>query len=172
MSYVTVFEITREAIPLWFPVSFVFFGVWGTVMLSQSRNLGPSIKFARGVVLFFACLWVAAASLYFLNRRHDVEAYRNGSYKIAEGPVEHYQWQGKHECFTVRSIDFCHGTANPFGWVPPFRLGPASWPVGLTREGLAVRVAYSDDPVPLEKSAFPLVLRLDVVDAAGPECRI
>jgi hypothetical protein len=163
MSYVTVFEITREAIPFWFPVSFAFLGLWGTVILSQTRNLGPTTKVGRGVVLFFACLWVAVASLYFFDRRHDIQGYRNGKYKVVERPVEHYEWQGKHECFTVRGVDFCHGTANQFGWVPPFRLGPSSWPIGLTREGLPVRVAYSDDPIPLEKNVFPLVLRLDIV---------
>ena len=163
MSYFTVFEITRKAIPFWFPVSIVFFGVWGTIILSETRNLGPITKVARGVVLFFACVWVAVASFYFLERKHDIQAYRNGKYKVAEGPVEHYEWQGKHECFTVRGVDFCHGTANQFGWDPPFRLGTSSWPVGVIREGLSVRVAYSDDPVPFEKNSFPLVLRLDIV---------
>ena len=40
MSYFTVFEITRKAIPFWFPVSIVFFGVWGTIILSETRNFG------------------------------------------------------------------------------------------------------------------------------------
>jgi len=163
MSYVTVFEITRQAIPFWFPVSFVFFGVWGTVILSQARSLGPITKFVKGVVLFVPCLWVALASLYFLDRRHDIQAYRNGKYKVVEGPVERYERQVKHECFTVRGVDFCHSTIDQFGWDPPFRLGPSSWPVGVTREGLPVRVAYSDDPRPFETNASPLLLRLDIV---------
>ena len=112
MSYVTVFEITREAIPLWFPISFVFFVLWGTVILSQTRKLGPITKIAGGVVLFFACLWVALASWYFLDRRHTLQAYRNGKYKVVEGPVEDYSSTGKTECFSVRGVEFCHGIAN------------------------------------------------------------
>ena len=156
MSYITVFEITKEAIPLWFPVSFVFFGVWGTVVLSQTRNLGPTTKFWRGAVFFFACLWGGAAAYFFLGRRHDLQLYRNGSYKVVEGPVEHYSWKGKTECFRVRGVEFCHGTANQVGWAPPFGLGPASWPVSLTPEGRPVRVSYDDD------HEFHVLLRLEV----------
>lgn len=158
MSYVTVFEITHEAIPLWFPFAFLFFSLWGTIIFSQTRNLGPVTKVARGVVFLVACLWVVGAASYFLHRRYDVQAYRNGKYKVVEGPVEHYEWQGKHECFTVHGVKFCHGTANQVGRDPPLRLGPSTWPVSLIREGLPVRIAYSDDKPPQS----PQILRLEI----------
>jgi hypothetical protein len=156
MSYVTVFEITQQALPLWFPVAFVFFGIWGAVILSQTRNLGFATKAARGVVVLFACMWGSAAGYYFLHQRHDIQRYRSGNYKVVEGQVERYSWKGKTECFRVGGVEFCHGTANQVGWAPPFRLGPASWPVSLTPEGRAVRVAYYDE------DEFHVILRLEV----------
>lgn len=156
MPYVTVFEITHEAIPLWFPVSFVLFVVVGLIIFLDTRGLGPIVKVERYVILFFVCLWGGPASYYFLNQRREVQTYRNGNYKVVEGRVEHYSWVGKHECFTVRGVEFCHGTANQVGWDPPFRLGPSSWPVGVIFERQPVRVAYHD------QGDFHIMLRLEV----------
>jgi len=158
MSYVTVFEITRESIPLWLPFSFLIFGLIGTIIVLDTRNLGPITKFIRYVMLFFACLWLAFVAYYFFDRRHYVQAYQNGKYSLVEGPVEHYSWKGKTECFSLRDLEFCHGTANQFGWDPPFRLGSSTWPVGLIREGVPVRVAYLDNQPPQS----PHILRLEI----------
>jgi len=93
---------------------------------------------------------------YFVNQRHLIQAYQNGKYKAVEGPVEHYSWKGKHECFSVRGVDFCHGTANTVGWDLPLRLGLSTWPVGLLHNGLPARVAYYDH------DEFHTILRLDI----------
>lgn len=155
MSYVTVFEITREAIPLWIPLSFLIFGLFATIGLLD-RNL-VFVSFA--LLLVFVCAVFAA--YYFHGRRHDLQAYRNGKYKVVEGPVEHYSLKGKTECFSVRGVEFCHGTANQVGWDPPLRLGPSTWPVGLAGDGLPVRVAYFDELI--EGSSLPRILRLEIV---------
>jgi hypothetical protein len=152
MSYVTVFEITHEAIPLWFPVAFLLFGVVAAILLLDSRGLGFPLVF------LLALLWGVPAAYTFHARTHERQLYRNGKYKVVEGPVEHYSLEAKHECFSVRGVEFCHGTANQVGWVPPLRLGPSTWPVGLfsTSEGLPVRVAYYDD------GQYHVLLRLDI----------
>jgi hypothetical protein len=157
MSYETVFEITHEAIPLWIPFMFVIWGLFGTIFYLGTRDSEFISKvFFRCFMLLFALLWVVFTSYYFLEQRHYVQAYQNGKYKVVEGPVEHYSWTGKHECFSVRGVEFCHGTANQVGWDPLFRLGPSTWPVSLTREGRPVRVAYSFD------HKFPMILRLEI----------
>jgi hypothetical protein len=160
MSYVTVFEITHKAIPLFVPVSLLLFVISATIIVLDTRHRGFPARYP--LILFLACLFVVPPAYSFFDLRHSVQKYRDGKYKVVEGPVEHYVWQGRHECFTVRGIELCHGTGNIFGWDPPFRLGPSTWPVGLTREGLPVRVAYSDDPLPFEEKAFPFIFRLDV----------
>src|SRR5262252_8787806 len=155
MSYVTVFEITHEAIPLWVPLSFLIFGLFAAIFLLLTRDLGCITKIIRYSVFLFACLWVVFVAYSFHYQKRIVQAYQNGKYKVVEGPVEHYSSTGKTECFSVRGVEFCHGIANPLGWNPPLRLGPATWPVGLTRDGLPVRIAYSDDE-------YPMILRLDI----------
>ena len=148
MSYVTVFEITHETFPneWWLPFLFfaVIFGLIGTVILMGSRGLGLITTFFRSFVLFFVSLWLVLFSYNFLGRRHDVQAYENGRFAVVEGPVEHYSWKGKTECFSVRGVEFCRGTANRLGW-----------PVGLAREGLPVRIAYRDDE-------YRKILRLEI----------
>lgn len=144
MSYITVFEITHRSVPLWFPVAFVLFGLFGTISFLLTRNSSRDKRLFMSLILFFYCVWFAAAAYYLLNRKHEIEAYRNGKYKVVEGSVDHYSWTGKTECFTVHSIVFCHGTADLAGWDPPWRLGTATWPIGLAREGSRVRVTYVD----------------------------
>jgi hypothetical protein len=97
-------------------------------------------------MFLFACLWMVLLAYTLLNRRRYVQAYRNGKYGVVEGPVEHYSWKGKTECFSVRGVEFCRGTGNP---------DQLAWPVGLTREGLPVRIAYSE-------AVHPKILRLDI----------
>lgn len=156
MSYVTVFEITHEAIPLWIPFSFLVFSLFATIFFLGTRDADFVTKlFFRGFILLLIGVCVFFAVLYFVGLKHDLQAYRNGKYKVVEGPVERYSWVAKHECFTVRGVEFCHGTANQVGWDPPLRLGPSSWPVSLTPEGRPVRVAYSGDQ-------YPRIFRLDV----------
>jgi len=155
VSYVTVFEVTRESIPLWIPVLFLFFSLLGAIFYLGTRDSGFAKWVFMPFVLLFACIWLAATSYYFLGRRHDLRAYQNGKYKLVEGPVEHYSWKGKTECFSVRGVEFCHGTANIVGWDPPLRFGPSTWPVGFIHDGLPVRVAYSGDP-------YLKILRLDI----------
>jgi hypothetical protein len=144
MSYVTVFEITHQSIPLWFPFSFVIFGLLGTILFLLTWRVGLVTKGPRYVLLLLACLWVVSTAYYFLDRRHYVQAYRNGEYSVVEGAVEHYSWRGKTECFSVRGREFCRGTANQI-----------DWPVALTHEGVLVRVAYSSEK-------YPRILRLDI----------
>jgi uncharacterized SAM-binding protein YcdF (DUF218 family) len=156
MSYVPVFEITHEALPLWIPIFFVLFNLFGAIFLLLARNSGFVRWFFMSFILLFACVWAATTSYYFRRRTHDIQTYQSRQYKAIEGPVEHYSWNGKHECFSVRGVEFCHGTANTVGWDPPLRLAPSTWPVGLLREGLTVRVAYSSD------QSYPRVLRLDI----------
>ena len=138
MAYVTVFEITHETFPneWWLPFLFfaVIFGVIGTVILLLGRDSVFFRIIARSFVFLFAGV---STILFFYNFRsysRDVQAYQTGKYKTVEGLVERYSWIGKHECFSVRGAEFCRGTANRLGW-----------PVGLTREGLPVRIAYLDD---------------------------
>lgn len=156
MSYVTVFEITHQALPLWIPLFVPIFGLIFTIILLGSRGLG-CIRFVyRSFALLFACLWLVFTVCSVLSQKKDIEAFQKGGYAVVEGPVEHYSWSGKTECFSVRGVEFCHGTANQVGWDPPFRLGPATWPVGVAFEGLPVRVAYS------RHDGFSTILRLEV----------
>jgi hypothetical protein len=108
--------------------------------------LGCITKLIRFVVFLFACLWLALVVYNLLGRRHYVQAYRNGTYRVVEGPVEHYSWKGKTECFSIHAAVFCRGTGNP---------DQLAWPIGLTREGVPVRVAYIGDK-------NPRILRLEV----------
>lgn len=157
MSHVTVFEITNESLPLWIPFFPVIFGLFAAILFLLTRGDSDFFsKLVRYFMLLFACLWVIVVLYHVRNRKHYVQAYQDGKYSLVEGPVEHYSWVGKHECFSVRGVEFCHGTANLVGWNPPFRLGPSTWPVGLTHEGLPVRVAYSED------DGFHTILRLDI----------
>ena len=148
MSYVTVFEITHETFPneWWLPFLFfaVIFSVIGTVILVLARDSGPFKRVARSFVFLFACVMVVLFCYNFVDRRRVMQAYETGKYTVVEGRVEHYSWSGKTECFGVRGVEFCRGTANRLGW-----------PVGLTREGLPVRIAYSGDE-------YPRILRLEV----------
>ena len=156
MSYVTVFEITREAIPLWIPFGFLIFGLFCVIFFLGTRHdFGCTKWFFRGFILLLSCVLVFFAAYYFVNQKHYVQAYRDGKYKAVEGPVEHYSRVGKHECFSLRGVEFCHGTANIAGWYPPLRVGPTTWPIGLMGEDLPVRVVYTDEQ-------YPKILRLDV----------
>lgn len=163
MSYVTVFEITHKAIPLIVPLSLLLFIIFVTLIVLDTRHWGFLAKFVRyPLILFFTCLFVVPSAYSLFDLRHSIQRYRDGKYKVVEGPVEHYSWRGKTECFTVNGVQFCHGTANQVGWKPPLGLGPSSWAVGILQDGLLVRVAYSDDPVAFEEKAFPFIFRLDV----------
>lgn len=149
MSYVTVFEITHDSSLWWWPWVFgtLVFALIGAVNLLLTRNLGFTTKIVKVFAFLFACLWAAVVAYKLLDRSHYVQAYRNGEFAVVEGPVEHYSWKGKTECFRIRGLEFCRGTGNP---------DPLAWPIGLTREGLPVRVAYS------EMHNFPKVLRLEI----------
>jgi hypothetical protein len=82
MSYVTVFEITHESIPLWFPFSFLIFGLFGAVFFLPTRDLVFITKVVRYFMLLFAGLWVVFAAYYFLARRHTIQVptTRSGIY--------------------------------------------------------------------------------------------
>ena len=82
MSYVTVFEITHEAIPLWVPLSFLIFGLFATIFLLLTRDLGCITKIIRYSVFLFACLWVvllltASAIKNELYKRTKMESTRS-----------------------------------------------------------------------------------------------
>lgn len=149
MSYVTVYEISHESFLLsWrfpFIVFPIIFGLFAAIFLLQTRNLGCVTKLVRTGVLLFACLWAVFTAYRFHDYGRYVQAYEHGTYNLIEGRVERYSWIGKTECFTVRGVEFCRGTGNA---------GLLGWPIGLTREGLPVRIAYSDDP-------FRKILRLE-----------
>lgn len=149
MSYVTVFEITHDSSLWWWPLLFgtLIFGLFGTIFYLLMRDLWFITKAIRYLMLLFACLWVVLVAYKLLDRRRYVQQYQNGRYAVVEGPVEYYSWKGKTECFGVRSVEFCRGTGNP---------DQLAWPIGLTREGLPVRIAYS------EIDQFPKILRLDI----------
>src|SRR5262249_13723803 len=119
MSYVTVFVITHESIPLWIPIFFVIFGLFGAIFFLGTRDLGCVKWLFRSFILLFVCVWVVFTAYQFRHRRHDIQAYESGRDTVVEGLVEHYSWKGKHECFSVRGVQFCHGTANIVGWEPP-----------------------------------------------------
>ena len=150
MSYVTVYEITHESFLLsWrFPlIAFSLIGsVFATIFFLLTRGLGLVTKVFRSLVLLFACLWLALVSYIVRDHNRYVQAYQKGRYALVEGTVEQYSWRGKTECFSVRRVKFCRGTAGP---------GLLGWPIGLTREGLPVRIAYSD-------GEYPKILRLQV----------
>jgi len=149
MSYVTVFEITHDASLWWWPWVFgtLIFGLFATIFLLLMRGLWFITKIVRCFVFLFACLWLVLVAYNLLNRRSYVQAYRNGKYTLVEGRVERYSWKGKTECFTVRGVEFCRGTGTP---------DQLAWRIGLTREGVPVRVAYS------EVDQYPKILRLDI----------
>lgn len=144
-----MFEITHDSSLWWWPWVFVPLaqGLIATVILLLTRNMGPTTKIVRLLVFLYACLLMVLVGYNLRIRRHYVEAYRNGEYKVVEGRVEHYSWKGKTECFSVRAVVFCRGTGNP---------DQLAWPIGLTQEGSAVRIAYSDI------DSFPKILRLEI----------
>jgi len=149
MSYITVFEITHDHSLWWWPWVFgtLIFGVFATIFILLTRDLGCISKIVKAGAFLFACLWLTFVGYKLHDRKHFVQAYKVGKYAVVEGPVEHYSWIGKTECFTVRGIEFCRGTGNP---------EQLAWPIGLTKEGLPVRVAFSSD------HKFPKILRLEV----------
>jgi hypothetical protein len=145
MSYVTVFEITHDSSLWWWPWVFgtLIFGLFAAILLM--------LKILRSLVILFVCLWVVLLAHNLRSRKRYVEAYQNGKYEVVEGPVEHYSWIGKTECFSVRSVEFCRGTGNP---------DQLAWPIGLTSERLPVRIAYS------EMDRFPKILRLEIAGSS------
>lgn len=151
MSYVTVFEITHQAFP-WFLIVFNLVVVLlGTVLFLLTRNLGPITMVFRFLMLLFFCLCAVLDAYNVHERRHYLQAYENGKYAVVEGPVEDYSWRGRSECFSVRSVRFCRGTGNEL-----------DWPIGVTHDGVPVRVAYLHERIPLEASSFPKILRLEL----------
>src|SRR5262249_29911102 len=112
LQYVTVFEITHQAIMLWFPLSFVLFSMFGVIFVLLARESGSSTKRVWYLILLFGSLWTAFCVYYFVDRRNIMQTYREGKYKTIEGTVEHYSRSGKVECFSLRGEEFCHGTAN------------------------------------------------------------
>ena len=163
MPYVTAYEITRETIPLWIPVLFVIFGLFGVIFHWFTRDAGPLGMPFRCLTYLFACVWLFFTIVYFHDRRHDVQNYRTGKYNTVEGLVENHSLKGKTECFSVHAVTLCQGTANQVGWDPPFRLGLYGWRVGLPQNGLPVRVAYTHEPIPFENGyAPPKILRLEI----------
>ena len=157
MSYVTVFEITRDESLWWWPLLFgtLIFALIATIILLLTQGLSFITMIVRFVVFLFACLWIILASYPIRYRSRMVQAYRNGNYAVIEGRVEHYSWKGKTECFSVHGVRFCRGTGNPV----------LRWPIGFLREDLPVRIAYFDDKTGgeiSEASLFPRILRLDV----------
>lgn len=151
MSYVTVFEITRQPFPWWIPVLSLIFVLIGTILFLLTRNLGSITKAVRLLMLLFFCLWAVVIVYTFHERSHYVQVYQDGKYAVVEGPVEDYSWRGKSECFSVRGVKFCRGTGNA-----------VDWPIGLTHNGIPVRVAYLQDKIPLEALSFPKILRLEI----------
>lgn len=137
MSYVNVYEITRDSVPLWFPVVFIFIvlgciGVWW-----EFRNMGAIKKAARRFLLLPVCLWLILFYVYHLGRKPYVQAYKSGNYLSVEGPVEHSSRRGKSECFTVRGAEFCHSCVDVVT-INFFRRG---FECGLVSGGRPVRVA-------------------------------
>lgn len=155
MSYVTVFEVAHEAVPLWIPFTLVIFSLFAAIFILLTNDTPILRTVVKVCVFLFACLWAAFVAYTFHHRHLAVKAYQDGEYKVVEGTVHHYSWNGKHECFSVRAIEFCHGTANAIGWDPPLRFGPTTWPVGSMRDGSPVRVAYS-------QGEYPRILRLEI----------
>src|ERR1700752_1942303 len=91
ISYVTMFEITHDSSLWWWPWVFVPLaqGLLATVILLLTRNMGPTTKIVRILVFLYACLLMVLVGYNLRIRRHYVEAYRNGKYKVVEGRVEH-----------------------------------------------------------------------------------
>jgi len=149
MSYITAFEIIRDSSLWWWPWVFgtLIFGLFAAIFLLLMRDSLSSTKVVRSLVVLFACLWVALVAYKLRERRRYIQAYRDGQYTVVEGRAEHYSWKGKTECFSVRGVEFCRGTGNP---------EQLAWPIGLVREGLPVRVTYS------EIQQLPKILRLDI----------
>jgi hypothetical protein len=147
MSYVTVFEISQQLIPLWLLLYVLILGLIGTVIFLMTRDLGPVTTVARYLMFLFACLLVTLNAYFLLDRRQSIRAYQSGKYVMVEGPIEHYSWRGKTECFRVRGVDFCHGTT-------PVLEGfhQSGWHGGLIGESMPVRVAYYSG----------VILRLDI----------
>jgi hypothetical protein len=148
MAYVTVFEITHDSSLWWWPFLFIPLAnaLIAAVILLLTRDLGFVTKVVRSAVFLYACLLVVLLAYNFRDRRRYVQAYQTGRYAVVEGRVEHYSRKGKTECFSVRGVEFCRGTGNP---------DQLAWPIGLTSEGLPVRIAYF-------AGQFPRILRLDI----------
>ena len=150
MPYFTVYEITHESFLLSWRFPFIagslIYGLFAAILLLLTRGLGCVTKIVRFFLFLFACLWVVLMGYNLRYHARLVQAYEAGKYAVVEGPVEEYSWKGKTECFRVREVKFCRGTGSP---------GLLGWPIGLTREGLPVRVAYSP-------GEYPKILRLEI----------
>lgn len=151
MSYVTVFEITHQTFPWSLLVFNLVVGLLGTVLFLLTRNLGPITVAFRFLMFLFFSLVAVLDAYNFHERRHYVQAYENGKYAVVEGRVEDYSWRGRSECFRVSGVRFCRGTGNE-----------VDWPIGVTLDGVPVRVAYLHEKIPLESSSFPKILRLEI----------
>jgi hypothetical protein len=99
-------------------------------------------------MLLFAFVVMIFAAYFLLGRRQIIKAYQNGKCAVVEGPVEHYSWKGKTECFSVRGAEFCHGTAPVLDGFNQSSV----WHAGLIGKGMPVRVAYYNG----------VILRLDI----------
>jgi hypothetical protein len=112
MSYITVYEITRDSVQLWFPVVFIFIALGCIGVWWEFRNTGGLLKAARRFLLLPVCLWLLVFYVYSLGQRPYLQAYKSGNYLSVEGPVEHSSWTGKRECFTVHGAELCHSCVD------------------------------------------------------------
>jgi hypothetical protein len=168
MPYITVFEITQKPFQWWFPAFGLIFVLMGAVSVWIGRRW-PSQKLMKITGYFglvFASLWVLLAfGSTFSEYRQCVDAYRSGNYAVVEGQVENFRpmpYEGhQDECFSVRNKRFCY---SDYGIQAGFNQSASHG--GPVREGLPVRIAYSNDqilrlqiradslPSPEERSAY------------------
>ena len=118
----------------------------GAVVFLNTRRPGSTLLPRIGVVLL-ACFGIVFAGLNLYGRTRLLNGYRNGKYAVVEGRIEHHSFTGKTECFDVRPVKFCRGTAQ------------SAWPGAIVHDGQRVRIAYSDEPKP---DPYPVILRIEI----------
>jgi len=144
MPYVTVFDITQKPFQWWFSACGLIPIVIGTVLVLSGKKW-PSQMRAKSTgyfALIFAPFWVLVTFVYtFADYRKCIEAYRTGSYAVAEGYVEDFHpmpYEGhQEECFSIQSETFCYSD-----YIVQAGFNQSASHGGPIRQGLPIRVAY------------------------------
>jgi hypothetical protein len=143
MQYVTIFDLSQKGLD-WFPgiigLAFVLFGLGALA----SRRPGASPKLKALIPVVIGTLFgIGAMGFQISNRQHYQQVLAQGSALVVEGPIENFHPMPKQghdtEHFTVNGVYFSY---TDFSATPAFN--NTSSHGGPLREGLVVRIAYTD----------------------------